>query len=106
MNDYPDRPGGALFTNEKKVRPAQPDFEGYVVLDPALMPALHDLWQAGKPMKIDLAGWKKTAQASGKTFLSVSGGKFRQPPPATRAPPKPQQGAFDSDLDDDAEMPF
>lgn len=109
MPDYSQRPGGALFAKDakKKTNPNQPDFDGYVVLDPAEMSAIMELWKRGEPVRLDLAGWRKRSDRTGTDFLSISaklprakkeGGFQRQPQPAPQ-----QRTPFD---DDDDEIPF
>lgn len=47
---------GTLFSNDRKEKDNQPDYKGKVLIE-------------GKTYEI--AGWKKTSQASGKNFLSL-----------------------------------
>lgn len=104
MTDYSNRPGGALFNKTQKTNPNQPDFDGYIVIDPAIMEALYDLYRTGQPARVEIAGWKKKSVRTGANFLSLSGGRiqgFEQQAQRQRpAPPPPQQ------WDDDDDIPF
>ena len=97
---YEDRPGGALFTKDpsKKVNPNQPDFDGYIVLDPTIVQTLYDNVVRGLPAKVEIAGWKKKA-ASGVNYLSLTGGKL----PRDRTASPRQATVYD---DDDQDIPF
>lgn len=73
MSDqYP--PSGVLFSNERKQKPNQPDYTGSLELSDEVVNDLVDQVSRGvsKP-KISLAGWKRTSQKSGKTFVSLNG---------------------------------
>jgi hypothetical protein len=48
---------GALFKNERKTQPNQPDFQGKIKVEGT------DWW---------VSAWVKTAQASGKQYLSLA----------------------------------
>ena len=77
MTEYP--PSGALFTNQRKQKESQPDYTGTLELSDEVVNDLVEQISRGvaKP-KLSLAGWKKVAQKSGATFLSLRGNKFEE----------------------------
>lgn len=71
MAQYPA--SGALFSNDRKQSPNQPDYTGNLSLDHDVVMDLYQQIQEGvEHPKADLAGWKKTAK-SGRSFLSLRG---------------------------------
>ncbi len=70
MPDY--GPGGSLFVNDRKQKPNQPDYTGYVEFDRETIESLVSQLRAGETPKADLSGWKKTSKKTGKGFLSLS----------------------------------
>jgi uncharacterized protein (DUF736 family) len=84
---------GALFTNNNKTSDKAPDFKGDIELDSELVGQLAAAMRDGKPMKLDLAGWRRTS-SKGTTFLSVkvskpyerTGGSTSAPRQASKAP--------------------
>ena len=72
MSDYP--PGGALFLQANKRSEKAPDYSGNLEISKELFKYLLDEAKAGRPIKMDLAGWKKQSK-SGATFLSIVGNK-------------------------------
>lgn len=108
MTEYASRPGGALFAIDprKKTNPKQPDFDGELVIDPADMHALLTEWQAGRPVKLRLAGWKRKSQR-GQDFMSLKGSLPRQQGAEQFRPvPQQQDGGFGFNNDPDDEIPF
>jgi hypothetical protein len=89
-NQYP--PSGVLFTNDRKQKPNQPDYTGDLELSDEVINDLVEQMSRGNPKpKLRLAGWKKTSQKTGKTFVSMIGSKFEerqqaQQPQANNAP--------------------
>ena len=57
MSDFDPTNRGALFPNDKKTNPAQPDYKGKVNINGV------EYW---------LDGWKKTSKDGSKKFLSLS----------------------------------
>lgn len=104
MPDYSNRPGGALFAKDpaRKTNPNQPDFDGELILDPAVMATLLEQWKNGQPIKLELAGWKKTSQ-KGNNFLSLSA---KLPRDRTRPVASPRRDAFFMEPEPDDEVPF
>ena len=71
MAQYEARPNtGILFPNETKKAENHPDFRGSVDVDRNLLIDLLKKHQSG-PIKVALAGWKKTSQG-GNDFVSLS----------------------------------
>ena len=68
---------GALFVNDQKTKPGQPDYRGNIVIN---------------GVKHWLAGWKKQAKGSGKNFLSIKAEKDGEKPPA-REPQREQRSS-------------
>jgi hypothetical protein len=96
------REGGVFFTNDRKTNATHPDFQGSVTIGPELLGTLNILAGAGRPLKFNLAGWKKTS-AKGTHFLSLKpseerlGGNNDSRAPVQRAAPSPW---------DDSDAPF
>lgn len=95
MNDYP--PTGALFTNDRKNKPTQPDYSGDLELSDEVVNDLVDQMSRGvsKP-KLELAGWKKVAKKTGKTFVSLKGNKFGERQAKSQSAPQANQPLDDS----------
>lgn len=72
MSDYP--PGGVLFLQNNKRSPKAPDYSGNLELSKEVFKYLLDEAKAGRPIKMDLAGWAKQTKA-GRMFLSIVANK-------------------------------
>lgn len=72
MSDYP--PSGALFLQANKRSKKAPDYSGSLELSKEVFKYLLDEAKAGRPIKMDLAGWKRQSK-SGTTFLSIMANK-------------------------------
>lgn len=72
MPDYP--PSGALFTNTRKTSDKHPDYTGSLEISMDVLKVLVEQAKSGQPIKMDIAGWKKTSKA-GKSFLSILANK-------------------------------
>tara|TARA_E500000318_G_C3534990_1_gene202178 strand:- start:446 stop:742 length:297 start_codon:yes stop_codon:yes gene_type:complete len=98
MNDYP--PSGALFANQRKQKPTQPDFTGDLELsDEVVSDLVSQMERGNKKPKLRLAGWKKQSK-KGTKFISILGSKFEERQPAQQR----QTQSNDFDLNDD--VPF
>ena len=77
MSDYP--PSGVLFSNKKKTKETSPDYTGKLELSDEVINDLTDQMSRGveKPV-LSLAGWKKTANKTGETFLSLRRNKYEE----------------------------
>ena len=77
MSDYP--PSGVLFSNKKKTKETSPDYTGKLELSDEVISDLVSQMERGveKPV-LSLAGWKKTANKTGETFLSLRGNKYEE----------------------------
>lgn len=60
---------GSLFVNSQKKSENGPDYSGTITLGGDL---LEEIRNAGDTVDIKIAGWKKTSQKTGTTFLSLS----------------------------------
>jgi hypothetical protein len=103
VTDYSNKPGGALFAKDpsRKTNPNQPDYDGYIVLDPAMMQTLMAQWKNGEPMRIQIAGWKKQGRSG--PFVSLNGGQLPRQQQAQQRPAAPR--GQDNFVDDD-DIPF
>lgn len=74
MSDYKNRDltQGALFHNNRKTSPNQPDFRGELTISKALLRELVEKAKAGEEAKLSLSVWKKNSKA-GNEFMSVAG---------------------------------
>lgn len=68
---------GALFVNDRKNSPNQPDFRGELTLSKALLRELVENAKQGKPAKLSLSVWEKTSKG-GKPYKSVAGQIFKE----------------------------
>lgn len=105
---YDNSNRGALFANERKTKPNQPDFTGNVVLSQELILHVTREIAAGREPKIAVSGWRKTSNA-GKQFISLSVDKPYDPNAGQqaqrqRATPAPAPSGGDFDPSDD--IPF
>lgn len=102
MSEFDNKAGGALFP-ARKTTANQPDFTGEVTIDQELLEYLAVSLRTGKPMKLRLAGWRKTSKG-GKDYLSILPSKVVE---RTETKPQPhKQASSPFDVDDDDEIPF
>ena len=89
MSEYP--PSGVLFSTEKKTKETSPDYTGTLELSEEVINDLMDQHSRGVEKTIlSLAGWKKVANKTGETFLSLRGNKYEERGQAQNIPaPKP-----------------
>lgn len=90
---------GALFTNNRKVKPNHPDYNGNIVLTRELMDAYMKAMGSEKELKVQIAGWKKSMSGGG-TYLSLSVSAPYEGERAERSTPIPPRKRID--LDDDS----
>ena len=85
MSEYP--PSGVLFSNKKKTKETSPDYTGKLELSDEVINDLMDQQSRGveKPI-LSLAGWKKVANKTGETFLSLRGNKYEERGQAQKIP--------------------
>ena len=102
MTEYDNSNKGALFTNDRKTNPGQPDFTGNIVLSKDLILFMTKEISAGREPKIAIKGWRKQSKA-GKNFVSLAA---EEPWDASKAAPRPapQRQEPTYDLNDD--IPF
>ena len=89
MSEYP--PSGVLFSNKKKTKETSPAYTGKLELSDEVINDLMDQQSRGveKPI-LALAGWKKVANKTGETFMSLRGNKYEERGQAQNIPaPKP-----------------
>ena len=94
-NDYP--PSGVLFVNDRKQKQTSPDYTGRLELSDEVINDLVSQMERGetKP-SLSLAGWKKTSNKTGKTFLSLLGSVNR--PQNGAAQTQQQSNGLDDDI--------
>jgi len=74
MSDYDNKPGGVLFSNNRKQQQNHPDFTGNIRLSREVVDNLIEQRNAGVECPaLDLSAWKK--QGNSGTFLSLSAKK-------------------------------
>ncbi len=91
-NNRPNGTFGALFPNENKRHPLAPHLLGHTEIDSNLFEQLAELYDSGKALRLQIAGWKKISDTTGSPFFSI---KLTLP-----FQPK-RQNRFDEDEDDD-----
>ena len=91
-NNRPLGTFGALFPNEKKRHPLAPHLLGQVEIDSNLFEQLAELYDSGKALRLQIAGWKKSSDTTGQPFLTL---KITMP-----FEPK-RQNRFEDDDDDE-----
>ena len=70
-NNRPLGTFGALFPNENKRHPLAPHLLGQVEIDSNLFEELVELYDSGKALRLQIAGWKKISDTTGQTFLTL-----------------------------------
>lgn len=85
----PDTGDGVLFWEENKRNERGPDIRGNMTLDVGLLRLLVAEAKAGRPIKIDLAGWNRTTR-TGNPMLSLTA---QMPREKTAAPQQTRPAA-------------
>ena len=70
-NNRPQGTFGALFPNENKRHPLAPHLLGQVEIDSNLFEQLAELYDSGKALRLQIAGWKKSSDTTGLPFLTL-----------------------------------
>ena len=70
-NNRPLGTFGALFPNENKRHPLAPHLLGHTEIDSTLFEELAELYDSGKALRLQVAGWKKASDATGLPFLTL-----------------------------------
>ena len=70
-NNRPLGTFGALFPNENKRHPLAPHLLGQVEIDSNLFEQLAELYDSGKALRLQVAGWKKASDTTGLPFLTL-----------------------------------
>jgi hypothetical protein len=94
-NNRPLGTFGALLLNEKKRHPLAPHLVGQVEIDNELFEQLAELYDNGKALRLQVAGWKKASDTTGLPFLTLKMTMPFQPKSQNRF-----EENDDSDLDD------
>ena len=94
-NNRPLGTFGALFPNENKRHPLAPNLLGQVEIDNELFEELVELYDSGKALRLQVAGWKKSSDTTGLPFLTLKMTMPFQPKRQNRF-----EDADDSDSDD------
>ena len=96
-NNRPLGTFGALFPNENTRHPLAPHLVGQVEIDSNLFEELVELYDSGKALRLQVAGWKKISDTTGQTFLTL---KMTMPFQPMR------QNRFEEDDDSDSDDVF
>ena len=88
---------GTLLPNQNKRHPLAPHLVGQVEIDSNLFEELVELYDSGKALRLQIAGWKKISDTTGQTFLTL---KMTMPFTPNR------QNRFEEDDDIDADDVF
>ena len=86
---------GTLLPNQNKRHPLAPNLLGQVEIDNELFEELVELYDSGKALRLQVAGWKKASNTTGLPFLTL---KMTMPFQPKR--PNRFEDADDSDSDD------
>jgi hypothetical protein len=62
---------GKLLPNQKNQHPLAPHLVGQVEIDSNLFEQLAELYDSGKALRLQIAGWKKISDTTGQTFLTL-----------------------------------
>ena len=62
---------GKLLQNQKNQHPLAPHLVGQVEIDSNLFEQLAELYDSGKALRLQIAGWKKMSDTTGQTFLTL-----------------------------------
>ena len=88
---------GKLLPNQNNRHPQAPHLVGQVEIDSNLFEELVELYDSGKALRLQIAGWKKKSDTTGQTFLTL---KMTMPFQPMR------QNRFEEDDDIDADDVF
>ena len=86
---------GKLLPNQNNRHPLAPHLVGQVEIDNELFEQLVELYDSGKALRLQVAGWKKASDTTGQPFLTL---KMTMP-----FQPKRQNRFDDEDDDDDSD---
>jgi len=86
---------GTLLPNQNKRHPLAPNLLGQVEIDNELFEQLIELYDSGKALRLQVAGWKKASNTTGLPFLTLKMTMPFQPKRQNRF-----EDADDSDSDD------
>jgi hypothetical protein len=62
---------GKLLPNQNNRHPQAPHLVGQVEIDNELFEELVELYDSGKALRLQIAGWKKMSDTTGQTFLTL-----------------------------------
>jgi hypothetical protein len=62
---------GTLLPNQNKRHPLAPNLLGQVEIDNDLFEQLVELYDSGKALRLQVAGWKKASDTTGQPFLTL-----------------------------------
>jgi hypothetical protein len=88
---------GKLLPNQNNRHPQAPHLVGQVEIDSNLFEELVELYDSGKALRLQVAGWKKKSDTTGQTFLTL---KMTMPFQPMR------QNQFEQDDDSDSDDVF
>lgn len=106
MASLPHKPNSGFFgKNNRKAQPNSPDYTGKVSIGDDTLATLNAMKASGKAMVLYLSGWKRTPQAGGEQYISLSVG----PPMAERSgfvQAQPQSKPQAASKAEDEDIPF
>jgi hypothetical protein len=62
---------GKLLPNQNNRHPQAPHLVGQVEIDSNLFEQLAELYDSGKALRLQIAGWKKASDTTGQSFLTL-----------------------------------
>jgi hypothetical protein len=62
---------GKLLPNQNNRHPLAPHLVGQVEIDNELFEQLVELYDSGKALRLQVAGWKKASETTGQSFLTL-----------------------------------
>lgn len=99
-------PSGRLFSNNKKRTPKAPDVTGKLEISSEVLDHLVRSRAAGRPIVMELAGWRKQSRTTSGSWYSLSASvPYSERQEASQAPASPGPSmSLDDELSD--EIPF
>lgn len=74
MASLPNKPNSGYFgkNNRTDKKPNSPDYTGKVIIGDDTLATLNAMKASGKTVMLYLSGWKRTPQAGGEQYISLS----------------------------------
>jgi hypothetical protein len=105
-------PSGRLFSNNKKTTPKAPDVTGNLEITQLVLDHLNRCAKAGRPINMELAGWRKQSRTTSGSWYSLSASvpykdRMEQQQSGSFVPYQEKQQASPAEVDTfDDEIPF